>query len=149
MARTYSLALSAVYGLAWPAAPEIRRRRLADVSRRLGENTAQAWGWEELSDDWRAVTRADDVDLVFVLTPNDSHAEISIDALAHGKHVLCEKPLSNTLEGARAMARAATRSGACTRSASSIANGRRPPCPAGDRGRRHRRDRALSRPLLS
>jgi predicted dehydrogenase len=111
MARTYSLALSAVYGLAWPAAPEIRRRRLADVSRRLGESTAQAWGWEELSDDWRAVTRADDVDLVFVLTPNDSHAEISIDALAHGKHVLCEKPLSNTLEGARAMARAAARSG--------------------------------------
>ena len=85
--------------------------RLADVSRRLGESTAQAWGWEELSDDWRAVTRADDVDLVFVLTPNDSHAEISIDALAHGKHVLCEKPLSNTLDGARAMARAAARSG--------------------------------------
>jgi predicted dehydrogenase len=46
-----------------------------------------------------------------VLTPNDSHAEISIDALAHGKHVLCEKPLSNTLEGARAMYRAAVRSG--------------------------------------
>ena len=38
MARTYSLALSAVYGLAWPAAPEIRRVRLADVSRRLGES---------------------------------------------------------------------------------------------------------------
>jgi predicted dehydrogenase len=111
MARTYSLALSAVYGLAWPAAPEIRRRRLADVSRRPGESTAQAWGWEELNDDWRTVSRADDVDLVFVLTPNDSHAEISIDALAHGKHVLCEKPLSNTLEGARAMARAAARSG--------------------------------------
>ena len=45
MARTYSLALSAVYGLAWPAAPEIRRVRLADVSRQLGENAAQAWGW--------------------------------------------------------------------------------------------------------
>jgi predicted dehydrogenase len=111
MARTYSLALSAVYGLAWPAAPEIRRVRLADVSRRLGENAARAWGWDEVSDDWRRVTRADDVDLVFVLTPNDSHAEISIDALTHGKHVLCEKPLSNTLEGARAMCRAAVQSG--------------------------------------
>jgi predicted dehydrogenase len=111
MARTYSLALSAVYGLAWPAAPEIRRVRLADVSRRLGESAAQAWGWDEVSDHWRAVTRADDIDLVLVLTPNDSHAEISIDALAHGKHVLCEKPLSNTLEGARTMARAAAHSG--------------------------------------
>jgi predicted dehydrogenase len=111
MARTYSLALSAVYGLAWPAAPEIRRVRIADALRRLGESTARAWGWDEVSDDFRAVTRADDVDLVFVLTPNDSHAEISIDALAHGKHVLCEKPLSNTLEGARAMSEAAVRSG--------------------------------------
>ena len=111
MARTYSLALSAVYGLAWPAAPEIRRVRIADVSRRLGASAARAWGWDEVSDHWRAVTRADDVDLVLVLTPNDSHAEISIDALAHGKHVLCENPLSNTLEGARAMFRAAGGSG--------------------------------------
>ena len=111
MARTYSLALSAVYGLAWPAAPEIRRVRIADVSRRLGESAARAWGWDEVSDHWRAVTRADDVDLVLVLTPNDSHAEISIDALAHGKHELCENPLSNTLEGARAMFRAAGGSG--------------------------------------
>ena len=63
-----------------------------------------------MSDDWRAVTRADDVDLVFVLTPNDSHAEIGIDALAHGKHVLCEKRLSKTLDGARAMCGAAVRS---------------------------------------
>ncbi|HLT00880.1 MAG TPA: Gfo/Idh/MocA family oxidoreductase [Geminicoccaceae bacterium] len=111
MGRAYSLALSAVYGLAWPAAPEIRRVRLAEVSHRLGERAARAWGWDEVSDDWRAITRADDVDLVLVLTPNDSHAEISIDALAHGKHVLCENPLSNTLEGARAMYRAAARSG--------------------------------------
>jgi hypothetical protein len=36
------------------------------------------------------VTRAGDVDLVLVLTPNDSHAEIGLDALGHGKHVLCE-----------------------------------------------------------
>src|SRR5690606_22280191 len=107
MGRAYSLALSAVYGLAWPAAPEIRRVRLAEVSHRRGERAARAWGWDEVSDDWRAITRADDVDLVLVLTPNDSHAEISIDALAHGKHVLCENPLSNTLEGARAMYRAA------------------------------------------
>jgi predicted dehydrogenase len=49
------------------------------------------------------VTRADDVDLVLVLTPNDSHAEVSLDALGHGKHVLCEKPLAHTLAAARAI----------------------------------------------
>jgi predicted dehydrogenase len=111
MARTYSFALSAVHGLAWPAVAEVLRVRLADVSSELGRSTADAWGWGEVSQDWRAVTRAADVDLVLVLTPNDTHAEIGIDALDHGKHVLCEKPLSNTLDGARAMARAAVRSG--------------------------------------
>jgi predicted dehydrogenase len=111
MARTYSFALSAVHGLAWPAVAEVLRVRLADVSSELGRSTADAWGWGEVSQDWRAVTRAADVDLVLVLTPNDTHAEIAIDALAHGKHVLCEKPLSNTVDGARAMYRAAAASG--------------------------------------
>jgi predicted dehydrogenase len=111
MARTYSFALGAVHGLAWPDVPAVEKVRLADVSPELGERAARAWGWGEASRDWREVTRADDVDLVLVLTPNDSHAEISLDAFAHGKHVLCEKPLAHTLEAARAMYRAAAASG--------------------------------------
>ncbi|HEV8163257.1 MAG TPA: Gfo/Idh/MocA family oxidoreductase, partial [Actinomycetota bacterium] len=55
----------------------------------------------------------DDVELVDVCTPGSSHAEISIAALEAGKHVLCEKPLANTVEEARAMAAAAA--GAATR----------------------------------
>jgi predicted dehydrogenase len=110
MARTYSFALSTVHGLA-PDLPAIERRRIADLDPVLGQRTARAWGWGELSRDWREVTRAADVDLVLVLTPNDTHAEISEDAFAQGKHVLCEKPLANTLEAARAMYRAAAASG--------------------------------------
>jgi predicted dehydrogenase len=49
------------------------------------------------------------VDLVDVCTPGSSHAEISIAALEAGRHVLCEKPLANTVEEARAMAAAAER----------------------------------------
>ena len=51
----------------------------------------------------------DDVQLIDVCTPGDSHAEIAIAALDAGKHVLCEKPLANTVAEAEAMAAAAAR----------------------------------------
>ena len=49
----------------------------------------------------------DDIDIVDIVTPGDSHAEIAIAALEAGKHVLCEKPLANTVEEAERMLSAA------------------------------------------
>ncbi|AUZ86274.1 dehydrogenase, partial [Arthrobacter agilis] len=49
----------------------------------------------------------DDVDLIDICTPGDTHAEIAIAALEAGKHVLCEKPLANSVEEAERMAAAA------------------------------------------
>jgi predicted dehydrogenase len=66
-------------------------------------------GWPAWETDWKRLVGRDDVDLVDVCTPGSSHAEISIAALEAGKHVLCEKPLANTVEEARAMAAAAAR----------------------------------------
>ncbi|WP_320781071.1 Gfo/Idh/MocA family oxidoreductase [Streptomyces sp. CRN 30] len=64
-------------------------------------------GWAAAETDWRALVERDDVDLVDICTPGDSHAEIALAALAAGKHVLCEKPLANTVAEAEAMTRAA------------------------------------------
>ncbi len=50
-------------------------------------------GWSHASTDWKAVINSPEIDIVDVCTPNDSHAEISIEAAKAGKHVLCEKPL--------------------------------------------------------
>ena len=47
--------------------------------------------------DWHALLTRDDVQLIDVCTPGDTHAEIAIAALEAGKHVLCEKPLANTV----------------------------------------------------
>jgi len=73
---------------------------------------ADRLGWAATETDWKRLVSRDDVDLVDVCTPGSSHAEISIAALEAGKHVLCEKPLANTVEEARAMAAAAERAAA-------------------------------------
>lgn len=69
-------------------------------------------GWAAAETDWRALIARDDVQLVDICTPGDSHAEIAIAALEAGKHVLCEKPLANTVAEAEAMAEAAERAAA-------------------------------------
>ena len=71
------------------------------------QDVADRFGWDEVVRDWREVVARDDVDLIDVCTPGSSHAEISIAALEAGKHVLCEKPLANTVAEAEAMAAAA------------------------------------------
>ena len=73
-------------------------------------------GWAETETDWqRAASTRDDIDLVDICTPGDTHAEIAIAALEAGKHVLCEKPLANTVAEAEAMAAAAERAAAARR----------------------------------
>src|SRR4051794_24714610 len=68
---------------------------------------AQRMGWAAIETDWKALLTNDGVQLIDVCTPGDSHAEIAIAALQAGKHVLCEKPLANTVAEAEAMAQAA------------------------------------------
>ena len=71
------------------------------------EASARKWGWTEAATDWREVIARDDIDVVDIVTPGDTHAEIAIAALEAGKHVLCEKPLANTVAEAEAMTAAA------------------------------------------
>ncbi|MER7107756.1 Gfo/Idh/MocA family protein [Streptomyces sp. NPDC000229] len=70
---------------------------------------ADRHGWAAAETDWRDLVARDEVDVVDICTPGDSHAEIAIAALEAGKHVLCEKPLANTVAEAEAMVAAAGR----------------------------------------
>jgi predicted dehydrogenase len=88
-----------------PAHPEMALlvgRRAESV-----QAAADQWGWAETSTDWRSAVARDDIDVVDIVTPGQSHVEIALAALAAGKHVLCEKPLANTVAEAEAMADAA------------------------------------------
>lgn len=68
---------------------------------------ADRLGWAAAETDWQALIQRDDVQLVDICTPGSSHAEIAIAALEAGKHVLCEKPLANSVAEAEAMVAAA------------------------------------------
>jgi len=86
--------------------------RMSVVSGRSVAEVAAAaakLGWAEHSTDWRTLVDRDDIDLIDICSPGDTHAEIALAALAAGKHVLCEKPMSNTVSEAREMAAAAAR----------------------------------------
>ncbi len=64
---------------------------------------AAQFGWEGYETDWKKLVARDDIQLIDVSTPGDTHAAISIAAAENGKHVFCEKPLANTLAEARQM----------------------------------------------
>ncbi len=68
---------------------------------------ANTWGWQNPTTNWQEAICNPEIDLVDIVTPNNVHVEHSIAALEAGKHVACEKPLANTLDGARQMVEAA------------------------------------------
>jgi predicted dehydrogenase len=92
-----------------PFRPEMRVLCGRDADRAAA--AADRLGWQQSDADWQTVVARDDIDLVDVVTPGDSHAEIAIAALAADKHVLCEKPLASSLADAERMAEAAEEAG--------------------------------------
>ncbi|WP_251453657.1 Gfo/Idh/MocA family oxidoreductase [Microbacterium sp. Marseille-Q6648] len=88
-----------------PVTPE-----LVVLAGRDAERTAAAaasYGVPESTDDWRTVIDRSDIDVIDICSPGDTHAEIALTALAAGKHVLCEKPLANSVADAERMVAAA------------------------------------------
>jgi len=58
---------------------------------------ADKFGWESVETDWRKLAARDDIDLVSVAAPGHLHRDMVLEAAVHGKHILCEKPLANSL----------------------------------------------------
>jgi len=75
------------------------------------KRAAKRLGWEEAATDWRQVVKRQDVDVVDIATPGDSHMAIAIAAARAGKAVFCEKPLANTVREAESMLAAVEKAG--------------------------------------
>ena len=111
--------MGAAHSQAWRTAPRVfDLPKAIEMTVIVGRNadavaaSADKWGWRESATDWREVIARDDIDIVDIVTPGHSHDEIAIAALEAGKHVLCEKPLANTVDDAERMVHAAEASSA-------------------------------------
>jgi len=111
--------MGAAHSQAWRSAPRFfdlparpRMSVLAGRDEARAKAAADKYGWDDVETDWTRLIARDDVDIVDICTPGDTHAEMAIAALAAGKHVLCEKPLANSVAEAEAMAAAARQAAA-------------------------------------
>jgi predicted dehydrogenase len=75
------------------------------------EETASEFGWEESDCEWERVVARKDIDVVDVSTPGFLHHPMVIAAAKAGKHIICEKPLANSLREAKDMLRAVEKAG--------------------------------------
>jgi predicted dehydrogenase len=107
--------MGAAHSQAWRVAPRFfpldREPEMTVVVGRDPERTEAArarFGWQRAETDWHRVVEDPDIDVVDVCSPGSSHVEVAIAALEAGKHVLCEKPLANTVAEAEAMVAAAS-----------------------------------------
>ena len=89
--------------------PVPRMRVLCGRDEAAVREAADVLGWESYETDYARMLERDDVGLVDIASSGDTHHEFAVAALEAGKHVLCEKPLANTLEEAQEMLEAARR----------------------------------------
>ncbi len=90
-----------------PRLPPIARVAVVDADEKVAADAADRYGFRWHATDWRRLLEAEDVHVVSVVVANSLHREIVEALLDAGKHVLCEKPLADSLEDAAAMAAAA------------------------------------------
>jgi predicted dehydrogenase len=85
---------------------------IASRRRENAERVAREFDIEHVAEDWREVVERTDVDLISIVTPPATHAEMALFALDAGKAVLCEKPMAMNADEADRMRRRAVERGA-------------------------------------
>jgi predicted dehydrogenase len=102
MGKAHSIAYAGMPMFFWPAPAMTRRKTVVDINDELAKTAAARYGFENYSSNWRSVVEDPEIDIIDIVTPNNSHAEIAIAAAKAGKHIICEKPLArNTVESKR------------------------------------------------
>lgn len=103
--------ISDVHLQAYAANPQVKLTAVCDLNEERAQQTADKYGVSEVYGDYRKLLASPNIDAVSICTWNNSHAEISIEALRAGKNVLCEKPLCKTVDEALAIQQAVRETG--------------------------------------
>jgi predicted dehydrogenase/threonine dehydrogenase-like Zn-dependent dehydrogenase len=97
-------------GVLLPVVKRSAKLRLEGIATATGisaKNTAEMFGFAYSTTDSEQILGSEKTDSVFIATRHDNHAELSAEALRHGKNVFVEKPLATTVEGLREVIQAA------------------------------------------
>ena len=89
---------------------EMVMKCICDSNEKKLKAFAENWGWEDAETDWRKMIARDDVDLVDICTPNNTHHDIVLEAAAAGKMIVLEKPLAMSAEEGESMVKAVEKS---------------------------------------
>ncbi|MCH3964804.1 MAG: Gfo/Idh/MocA family oxidoreductase [Clostridium sp.] len=84
---------------------------VADSNEKTAKKACSRFGFKNFTTDWKKVIENPEIELVIIATPNNLHAPIVIAAAKAGKHIICEKPMANTLQDSKAMAEAVKKAG--------------------------------------
>ena len=82
---------------------QARCAAVCDIEREKAEKAAEQYGIAKIHTDYHEMLADADIDVVHICTPHFLHAQMAVDALRAGKHVLCEKPMALSEEDAKAM----------------------------------------------
>jgi predicted dehydrogenase len=114
MGRTHAAAFEHGTRVFGPHPAILRITAVADVSETLAKDFSERFDVRHWTTNWREVVSDPAINVIDITTPNDSHPEIALAAIAAGKHVFCEKPMANSSAEARAMHVAAKKASVVT-----------------------------------
>jgi predicted dehydrogenase len=110
MGKAHSNAYKSV-GMFFPLQNRIVMKAICGRDPEGVKKAAESWGWESYETDWKKLIKRSDIDVIDVSTPGNLHKEMAVAAARAGKHVVCEKPLANSLSEAREMVKAVDKAG--------------------------------------
>ena len=109
MGKAHSNAYKKISYIFWPPPAIPKLVAICGRNESRVSEAAKRYGYSKYYMDWRRLVHDPDVQLFDNGSPTDLHADPSIEAAEHGKHVLCEKPLARNAKEAKPMVEAVRR----------------------------------------